>query len=84
MAALMLRMINRQIEANKQQMEELLAGVSRAKALADERAAHRAAMHNSGKAARVEEEEFDNPVADGEGDEEAGKANKTSKKKDKK
>jgi hypothetical protein len=78
------RMINRQIEANKQQMEELLAGVSRAKALADERAAHRAAMHNSGKAARVEEEEFDNPVADGEGDEEAGKANKTSKKKDKK
>jgi hypothetical protein len=78
------RMINRQIEQSKQQTEALLAGVARAKALADKRAAHRAAMHIADKDATSGKAEFDNPVAGGEDDEEAGKTNKTSKKKDKK
>lgn len=71
------RMLNRQVEGTKQQTEKLLAGVARAKALADERAAHRAAMHDNGATEEPTEREFDNPVAvrDG-GDEEKGKGGK--------
>ena len=71
-------MLNRQVEETKQQMEKLLAGVARAKALADERAAHRAAMH--GATEESTEQEFDNPVADQDGgDEEKGKEGKKTR-----
>eukprot|EP01050_Picozoa_sp_SAG11_P037438 SAG11_NODE_14761_length_600_cov_1.534930_1_plen_138_part_00 len=66
------RMLNHQVEKSKQQTEQLLAGVARAKALADERAAHRVAMHSGSNDAETDEAEFDNPVADGGDDDEAG------------
>ena len=73
------RLLNRQIEENKQQNEKLLAGVARAKTLADERAAHRAAMHGN-DAGESPEQEFENPVADQDGgDEEKGKKAKSAK-----
>ena len=64
------RMLNRQVEESKQQTEKLLAGVVRAKALADERAAHRAAVHDNGATKESTKQEFDNPVADQDGGDE--------------
>jgi len=75
------RMLKRQLEEKKQEQEDLLAGIVRAKALADERAAHRAALNDGGS--KDMESEFDNPVAESD-DEESGSSGKKDKKKGKK
>jgi hypothetical protein len=72
------RMLKRQLEERKQEQEDLLAGIVRAKALADERAAHRAALNGGGS--KDMESEFDNPVAESD-DEESGSSGKKGKKK---
>ena len=68
----------RQLEQQKQLQEDLLAGIVRAEALADERAAHRAAVHGSSK--DIAEADFDNPVAESD-DEESADSSKKGKKK---
>jgi hypothetical protein len=72
------RMLKRQLEQQKQLQEDLLAGIVRAEALADERAAHRAAVHGSSK--DIAEADFDNPVAESD-DEESADSSKKGKKK---
>ena len=72
------RMLKRQLEQQKQLQEDLLAGIVRAKALADERAAHRAAVHSSSK--DITEGDFDNPIVESD-DEESADSSKKGKKK---
>eukprot|EP01043_Picozoa_sp_COSAG02_P075699 COSAG02_NODE_15733_length_1145_cov_1.732314_1_plen_190_part_00 len=69
------RMLKRQVEESKLEMEALVAGVSKAKALADERMAHRAAIHGTEASTMG----FDNPVADSDDDSEVGEGKKESK-----
>ena len=75
-------LLKRQKAELEQQVEDFAAGIVRAKALADERATRRAAMHDNGATEDPTKQEFDNPVADRDGgDEEKGKgAKKTGKK----
>ena len=65
------RMLKRKLEELKQQQEDNLAGIVRAKRLADERAAQRAAQHSS---IDMESDEmttkFENPVAEVSSDDE--------------
>jgi hypothetical protein len=72
------RMLKRQKGELEEQLAEFELGIVKAKQLASERAAHRAAMHSGGD----EESEFGNPVADDNGSDDEEPVQKAKKRSD--